>query len=243
MGWQELIPGYGRVRVVRSWEAFAATPLDGDCNAVCLSRELDGDFAEVARLAGSGGGVQALPESLLSSTALSAGAQQAAEAMLSDLERLRELGQAPGIECVTGYPKDEDEIASTDVYSFHVDSATVPTETILCTYVGRPSEGLRLDEARRLVDVPETRERLFERFLGDAPGRDAGMNAERFEIYLRESHLDLHYVPLPEAQPFSFGTGHLWRLAVQYPGCPAPAFIHRAPSEGGESGARLLLIS
>lgn len=235
MSREEWIPGYPKIRAVHSWEAFVETSLVGDCNGVCWVRDLDGDFDEVAGLAGHDDGVQALDQALLRSAGLSPQGQLAAEAMLLDLERLRGLGHEPGIECVERYPKDTDEIASTDVYSFHVDSATVPTETFLCTYVGQASEGLRLDQARRIVDVPETRAGLLERF-GEGEG-------EPFETYLRESHLNLHYTPLPGARPFSFGVGHLWRLAVQHPSCPVPAFIHRAPADRDRRATRLLLIS
>ena len=232
---EEWIFGDPSVRVVRSWEAFIETPLAEGCSGVCWVRSLAGDFNEVASLASHGDGVQPVDEALFRSGSLSSEGQLAAEAMLWDLERLRGLGHEPGIECVERYPKDTDEIASTDVYSFHVDSATVPTETVLCTYAGPASEGLRLDQARRIVDAPKIRAALVERF-GEGDG-------ESFEAYLRESHLDLHYEPLPGARPFSFGVGNLWRLAVQHPGCPAPAFIHRAPADGGLTTARLLLIS
>ncbi len=235
MNTEECPPDYPRIQTVDSWEAFVATPLAGDCNGICWRRELDGDFEEVARLASHGDGVQTVGEALLRSGSLSVQGQRAAQTMLEDLGRLRGLGHEPGIECVERYPKDTDEIASTDVYSFHVDSATVPTETFLCTYAGRSSEGLRLDQAQRIVDVPETRAGLLERF-GEGDG-------ESFAAYLRESHLDLHYAPLPGARPFSFGVGNLWRLAVQHPASPVPAFIHRAPADGAELVTRLLLIS
>jgi hypothetical protein len=45
------------------------------------------------------------------------------------------------------------------------------------------------------------------------------------------------------AQPFSFGLGNLWRIAVDYPGNPVPPCIHRAPTTRPEQRARLLLIS
>ena len=33
---------------------------------------------------------------------------------------------------------------------------------------------------------------------------------------------DLQYAPTPQAQPFSFGLGNLWRIAVEYPDSPVP---------------------
>lgn len=229
------VPGYRMIHAVRSWEAFVETPLTGSCNAVVWVRELAGDFGEVAAWGAPSGDVEALDVPALRSAKLTPSGRQAADAVLHDLDRLKGIGHEPGIERVERYPRDDDEIAPTDVYSFHVDSSTVPTETILCTYAGRASEGLRLDQAQRMVDVDGTRAKLLERFGGD--------DDERFAEYLRESHLELHYKELPGAEPFSFGVGNLWRLAVQYPGSPAPAFIHRAPAASGAPGTRLLLIS
>jgi hypothetical protein len=218
--------------------------MDDGCNGVVWVRDLEGDFREIRRVLdqrgsatadGTGDGIQGLDDRRLQEAELSPEGRKAANAMCLDLERLRGLGHDPSIEWVQGYPKDDDEIASTDVYSFHVDSSTVPTETILCTYAGRPSEGLRLDQAQRIVENPGTRARLLERF--------GGQDDERFDEYLRESHLDLHYAALEGAAPFSFGTQNLWRVGVQYPGCPVPAFIHRAPADRNDIAPRLLLIS
>jgi hypothetical protein len=122
----------------------------------------------------------------------------------------------------------------TDVFSFHADSAPVEAETWLCTYFGPASEGLRHEEAQRRVDVPETRGALLQLFGGE--------DDDDFREYLNEHCYDLHYAPGPDAQPFSFGLGHLWRIAVDWPGSPVPPCIHRAPeTRAGER--RLLLIS
>jgi hypothetical protein len=48
---------------------------------------------------------------------------------------------------------------------------------------------------------------------------------------------------LPRARPFSMGIGHLWRVAVQFPGSAVPACIHRAPPTRPGDPPRLLLIS
>jgi hypothetical protein len=70
-----------------------------------------------------------------------------------------------------------------------------------------------------------------------------GENNEEFLEFLNDHHFDLHYAPLPQAQPFSFGLGNLWRIAVQYPGCPVPPCIHRAPTTLPSQPSRLLLLS
>src|SRR5204863_1001747 len=115
-----------------------------------------------------------------------------------------------------------DAIVATDVVSFHVDSATVEADTYLCTYHGAPSEGLRNDEAQRRVEIPETRAKLLKLYGG---ADDAG-----FLDFLNENFYDLHYAPLPQTRPFSFGVGNLWRVATEHPGCPVPPCIHRAPA-------------
>jgi hypothetical protein len=123
----------------------------------------------------------------------------------------------------------------TDVSSRHVDSPTDPADTWLCTYHGPASEGLRNDQALRRVEIPETRAVLLERF--------GGIEGADFHEYLEENCHHPHYAPLPEAQPFSFGSGNLWRIAVEYPGSPVPPCIHRAPPTAPNQGPRLLLIS
>src|SRR6185369_11174726 len=149
---------------------------------------------------------------------------------------LREHNLDPVLNCIHGYPHDENPgPVSTDVFSFHADSATVETDTYLCTYHGPASEGLRNDEAQRRVDVPATRAELLKLFGGD--------DNDAFREYLNEHCYDLHYAPVASAQPFSFGLGNLWRIAVDYPGSPVPPCIHRAPATFPGQPPRLLLIS
>ena len=223
------------VRVVDSFEALLAARFEGACNAICWQRSLRGDFGEVLRCVPVGAGVSALDEAELEALPVGAGGAAAVAALLADLRGLRAAGHAPELNVVERYLRDDDALVPTDVHSFHVDSATVPTETFLCTYAGAASEGLPHDQAERCVDVPELRAALL--------ARHGGADDARFAAYLRERHLDLHYRPLAHARPFSMGTGHLWRLAVQYPGAPVRACIHRAPPQGPGAPRRLLLIS
>jgi hypothetical protein len=156
--------------------------------------------------------------------------------LLADQRMLRELNLDPALNCIHGYPRDEThEPVATDVFSFHADSATVETDTWLCTYFGPSSEGLRNDEARRRVDVPATRAELLRGFGGE--------DNKAFRAHLSEHCYDLHYEPLAAAQPFAFGRGNLWRIAVAWPGSPVPPCIHRAPETFPGQPARLLLIS
>ena len=55
--------------------------------------------------------------------------------------------------------------------------------------------------------------------------------------------VDRLYERLPNAQPYSFGLGNLWRIATEYPGSPVPPCIHRAPDIVPGQPPRLILIS
>ncbi len=218
------------VRVVDSFDALLATPFAGEVNAVCWARPLRGDFAALAaRLAGSDA-VRAVEADELDD------ANDPAIATLQhDLRLLRNAGHAPSIELVRAYPRDDDTDFPTDVHSFHVDSATTPTETFLCTYAGAPTEGLDPRHASRRIDDPIRRRALLARF--------GGRDDAAFAAWLAEGHHDLHWTPDDARATYSFGTGSLWRLAVQWDGCPVAACIHRAPATTYADAPRLLLLS
>ncbi len=228
--------GNHRVRVVRSFEELATTPLGDGVNALCWPRALAGDFEEVVARVGGGDGITSLDDAGLRALELSAAGRAAVEILIEDQQRLRGLGLAPVLDSISGYPRDEDDaLVPIDVYSWHADSATVPTDTWLCSYTEAASEGLRNEEAVRCVDVPGTRAELLRRFGGaDGPG---------FVAYLNENCYDLHYVAVAGAQPYGFGLGNLWRIAVEYPGSPVPPCVHRAPATVSGRPPRLLLIS
>ena len=226
---------YPRIKVVRSFEELVTTPLEGELNALCWERTLAGDFQEIVDRLGPVQGITPV-EDRLQVLSLSAAGQVAREILLVDLERLRAMDLEPSLDCIFDPPRDEGGgPVRTDVSSFHADTATAPMDTYLCSYVGATSEGLRNDEARRHVDVPETRAKLLEMFGGE--------DDEGFAEFLSDHYYDLHYAPMPGAQPFAFGRGNLWRVATDYPGNPVPPCIHRAPITPPGSPARLLLIS
>lgn len=228
--------GYARIQVVSSFEELIATPFADSVNARCWPRVLPGDFGGVVARLGGGEGIVELDEARLRALPVSAAGRTAIEVMLADARRLRELNRAPVLNCIYGYPRDEDASpVATDVFSFHADRAPVEADTWLCTYHGPPSEGLRNDEARRRVDLPGTRAELLKIFGGE--------DGEGFREFLSEHCYDLHYAPALQAQPFSFGVGHLWRIAVEWPGGAVPPCLHRAPETGPDDPPRLLLIS
>jgi hypothetical protein len=229
-------PGYPRIKVVHSFAELVTTPFGDGINALCWQRTLPGDFSEVVARLGVSEEMTTLDEDRLSTLPLSAAGRIAADILLADQQLLRAHGLAPILDCIHGYPRDdEDEAVPTHVYSFHADSAPVEADTYLCTYFGASSEGLRNDEAQRRVDIPATRAQLLQQY--------GGADDDAFREYLSEGCYDLHYAPLPQAQPFTFGVGNLWRIAIQYPGSPVPPCLHRAPDDLPGQPPRLLLIS
>ena len=225
------------VRFVSDFQQLAATPFTEVLNALCWRRDLPGDFADIVTCLGAGRDpVTTLDAAVLHALPLSAQGRIAADTMLADLRLLSGRDLAPVLNCVYGYPRDERAgPITTDVFSFHIDSAPCPTDTWLCTYHGPGSEGLWNADARRLVDLPDTRAALCAAHGGTD---DAG-----FREFLRDNAYDLHFAALPHARPYRFGVGHLWRIATQHPGSVAPPCIHRAPTPSIGDPPRLLLIS
>jgi hypothetical protein len=236
MGALSLPPNYPRIKLVKSFNELMSTPFANGINALCWQRELDGDFAEVLRCLQPGKGITGLDAPSLRALPLSDAGKNAVDAMLGDLRLLQEAQLDPVLECVDGYLRDDGPgPVLTDVYSFHADSATAQTDTFLCTYHGAPSEGLRNDQAIRKIDVPHIRAALLAEF--------GGADDESFREYLSECCYDLHYAAAENSEPFSFGVGNLWRIAVEYPGSPVPPCIHRAPTTQPEDAVRILMIS
>ena len=229
-------PGYHRIKVVSSFDELVSTRFSGGVNAFCWTRTLPGNFGEIVERLGVGDGITTLGDSQLQDLSLSAEGMVARKILLQDQALLRSRDLSPSLDCVRGYPHEaEAGPVPTHVQSFHVDCATVEADTYLCTYHGPPSEGLRNDEARRRVDMPEIRAELLK--------LHGGADDDDFLEYLSENFFDLHYAPLPQARPFSFGPGNLWRIAIAHPGSPAPPCIHRAPATLPGQPPRLLLIS
>ena len=227
---------YPRIRRVQNFQELATTPFANGVNALCWERTLPGDFVEVATQLGGNEAITTLNEADLEGLAISAAGRTAIQVMLDDQRRLQARSLDPVLNCIRGYPRDEQPgPVPPDVFSFHADSATVETDTWLCTYFGPPSEGLRNDQAQRRVEVPGTRAELLREF--------GGADDQQFRVFLNEHCYDLHYAPLPSARPFSFGVGNIWRIAVDWPGSPVPPCIHRAPATRAGQPPRLLLIS
>lgn len=225
-----------RVQTVRSFHELATTPFADGINALCWPRVLAGDFGEIVNRLEVSPGINNLDLDEVCRLPLSDAGRLALDILLEDQRMLRALDLSPSLDCVAPSERPDDPAPlRTDVYSFHVDSATVEADTWLCTYHGASSEGLDNDEAVRHVDIPETRAKLL--------GAFGGADDETFREFLNDHYYDLHYAPLPQARPFSFGLGNLWRIATEYPGSPVPPCIHRAPLTLPGMPRRLLLIS
>ena len=165
-----LPPAPPNVRLVASFAELLATPFQGNVNAICWARTLPGDFAEVVAGLAVHDGLTTIDEALLAALPLGPAGRLAIATLLADLRLLRAAGHEPALDLVAAYPRDADEDLPTDVLSFHVDSATVPTDTFLCTYSGAPSEGLHHEQARRRTEDPRLRARLLAKFGGaDGP--------------------------------------------------------------------------
>jgi hypothetical protein len=204
-------------------------------NAVCWARTVPGDFGEVARLLAPAEGVVVVDADLLRALPLSAAGRVAADVMIADLVQLDALGRDPVLNCIASYPRDDRGLPiATDVHSFHADRAPVEVDTWLCTYWGQSSELLDNDDAHRLLDTPAVRAALLAAYGGD--------DDDGFVAFVRDGSFDLHYGAINGAQPVALGVGHLWRIAVDWPGCPVPPCVHRAPLTGPGDAPRLLLL-
>lgn len=232
-----MMPATSRIRIVGSFDDLVNASFGPEVNAICWERQLPGDFDEIAALLQDEEDIVSLDEEAIENLRprLSAQGCIAADILLADRQLLQERGLLPSLECVPRYPRDDDNAVSTDVYSFHADRAPVQADTYLCSYNESSSEGLDNASAQRRIDNPVTRQKLQDLFTKEG--------GDSFDEFLREHCYDLHYAPLPNAVRYSFGIGNMWRIAVEYPGCPVAPCIHRAPDTVDGRPPRLLLIS
>lgn len=227
---------YNRVQYVNSFHELVSLPFANGINAICWQRELRGNFDHLAALLQTSEPIRSVSPSILKNIPLDPDVAIAARNIIADYELLENHGLEPSFDCITAYPRDEEESCiRTDVYSFHADSAEIEASTFLCTYSGESSEVIRNEDAIRKIDIPAIQDSLLNEYGGDKD--------DAFDAFVKENCFHLHYKELPDAQTFALGTSNLWRIAIDYPGCPVPPCIHRAPSTGPGSPPRLLLIS
>ena len=222
-----------QVKCVTNFRDLVAAPFNGKINAICWTRKLTGDFSEIVNKLALSGNITTVETGELQELQLSEQGQLAREILLNDLKVLKAHGALPMLNVIKHYERDDAcPFFPTDVYSFHVDRSPIPIDTFLCTYYGESSEILPNSQGQKKVLIPELRDELRKLYHGADEG---------FDSFLSEHFFDLHYQPIPGAQPVSLGIGHLWRLAVDHPESQVPPCIHRAPTERSGQN-RLLLI-
>ena len=218
---------------ISSFQELVSIPFHGNCNALCWSRDIKGNFSEIVAQYEFEGNMVEVSIDSLESLRLSEAGQLARTIILQDYEALKSYGADPVLNIIRSYEKDEMfPLFPTDVYSFHVDRSPIETDTFLCTYVGDASELIPNEFAIQKIQIPELRQQLREIHTG---------NDADFEDFLIENFFDLHYQQTMEEKTISLGNGHLWRLATDNPTSKVLPCIHRAPQEtNGQK--RLLLI-
>jgi len=233
----DILPDWPCIRYVGSFEELVSTKFAGEVNALCWPRQLEGDFGEIVGKLQAAPGITTIDEDRLKELSLSPEGQAAREILLKDQAMLQQRDLLPVLDCINGYVNlhEDDGPMSTHVQSYHVDSATDEADTYLCTYFGASSEALPNDLVVPRAQVPEIRAELLLLYGGE--------DDEGFADFLSENFYDLHYAPLPGAEPWSFGVGNLWRIACDYPGSPVLPCVHRAPDTIAGMPPRLLLIS
>ncbi|MFL9833316.1 DUF1826 domain-containing protein [Chryseobacterium terrae] len=222
-----------QVGVVSSFSELINTKFHEAVNALCWSRNLNGDFKEIVSKLQLKENITEVSAEDLVTLQLSENGNLAREIILNDLQLLTDFGALPSLNLLKNYDRDNEfDFISTDVYSFHVDRSPIGTDTFLCTYHGAASDIIPNNQVEQKILIPEIREKLKE--LNDGPERD-------FENFLKENFFDLHYEAKSDAVPTNLGIGNLWRLAVDHPSQEVLPCVHRAPVEN-DGEFRLLLI-
>jgi len=228
-----LLSNSQQIKLFLNFNELIKTPFEGIINAHCWKRNLVGDFEEIALKLFLKDDITTISIEDLKHLNLSENGNKAREIIINDLKLLTDSGASPTLNLLKCYERDDTlDFISTDVYSYHVDSSPIATDTYLCTYFGASSDILPNNMVTQKILIPEIRIKLKEIYNGPE---------NKFESFLEEFYFDLHYQAKPNAKPFNLGLGNLWRLAVKTPQQVVPPCVHRAPKEN-KNELRLLLI-
>jgi len=222
-----------QIKTFSTFDELVNNRFQGNTNAFCWQRNLDGNFAEIVNQLSLEDDITEISADNLLELQLTESGNRARQIILNDIQLLENFGAAPSLNLLKCYERDDEfNFMARDVYSFHVDRSPIAADTFLCTYSGASSDILPNDQAIQKILIPE----ILEELKALHKGRN-----ESFETFLEENFFDLHYEAKPEATPINLGNGHLWRLAVDHRFQEVLPCIHRAPIENsGEY--RLLLI-
>lgn len=221
------------IKTFSTFDELVNNRFQGNTNAFCWQRNLDGDFCEIVNQLSLEDDITEISADNLLELQLTESGNRAREIILNDIQLLENFGAAPSLNLLKSYERDDEfNFIARDVYSFHVDRSPIAADTFLCTYFGASSDILPNNQAIQKIKIPEILEELKAMHDG---------HTEPFETFVEENFFDLHYDAKPGATPINLGNGNLWRLAVDHPFQEVLACIHRAPQEkNGEY--RLLLI-
>lgn len=222
-----------QIKIFSTFEELVNTHFQGNTNAFCWQRNLEGNFAEIVAQLQLMDDITEISKEDLLQLELSEPGNRARQIILNDIQLLENFGAAPSLNLLKSYERDDEfNFMARDVYSFHVDRSPIAADTYLCTYFGASSDIVPNHQATQKILIPEIINELKTLHQG---------HSESFETFLEENFFDLHYEAKPNATPINLGNGHLWRLAVDHPFQEVLPCIHRAPKEK-KGEYRLLLI-
>lgn len=222
-----------QIKTFSTFDELVNNRFQGNTNAFCWQRNLDGDFGEIVAQLQLLDDITEISKEDLLQLELSEPGNRARQIILNDIQLLENFGAAPSLNLLKSYERDDEfNFMARDVYSFHVDRSPIAADTYLCTYFGASSDIVPNHQATQKILIPEIINELKTLHQG---------HSESFETFLEENFFDLHYEAKPNATPINLGNGHLWRLAVDHPFQEVLPCIHRAPKEK-KGEYRLLLI-
>ena len=179
-----------QIKIFTTFNELVNSQFQGNTNAFCWQRNLQGDFAEIGGSLQLKDDITEVSVDDLLALQLSEKGHTARQTILNDIKLLTGVGAAPSLNLLKCYERDDEfSFISTDVYSYHVDRSPIAADTFLCTYHGAASDILPQDQAVQKILIPEIREELRKLHNG---------NDESFEAFLQEHFFDLHYEAFPK---------------------------------------------